>query len=78
MSRLMDRAMRMTLALVVAGGLGIGARSAAAGTALPECSNIIPYQSCPNNAACTAACDDYFGPGSTGICDRGCCTCRFY
>jgi hypothetical protein len=75
MSKLMDRAVRVALALVVAGGLGIGARSAYAGTIPPDCSRNAPYQSCSTAAECDAPCQAYFGPEAEGYCTRGCCIC---
>lgn len=75
MSKLLDRAIRLTLALVVAGGLGIGARTAYAGAIPPDCSHQAPYQSCSSASECDAPCKGYFGPEAEGYCTRGCCIC---
>ncbi|HEY0154675.1 MAG TPA: hypothetical protein VGB92_21855 [Longimicrobium sp.] len=75
MPKLLDRAVRLTLALVVAGGLGIGARTASAGAIPPNCSHQAPYQSCTAASQCDAPCQDYFGPEAQGYCTRGCCIC---
>jgi len=80
MPKLLDRAVRLTLALLVAGGLGIGARSAVAASA-PASS--CPYDpdggylgmSCSTGADCEPACDAYYGEYSVGACARGCCIC---
>ncbi|MBD0318755.1 MAG: hypothetical protein ICV87_00370 [Gemmatimonadetes bacterium] len=80
MSKLLDRAARLTLALLVAGGLGIGAQAAFAGTqSASACANDpnngrIPV-SCTNNAVCDSPCKYYFGPESGGGCLGGCCVC---
>lgn len=75
MPKLLDRAVRLTLALAVAGGLGIGARTASAGAIPPNCSHQAPYQSCTAASQCDAPCQDYFGPEAQGYCTRGCCIC---
>jgi hypothetical protein len=75
MPKLLDRAVRLTLALVVAVGLGIGARSAAAGTGPPDCSHQAPYQICSVASQCDAPCQAYFGPEAEGYCTRSCCIC---
>lgn len=75
MSKLLDRAVRLTLALIVAGGLGIGARSAYAGAIPPDCSHQAPFQICSIASQCDAPCKDYFGPEAEGYCTRGCCIC---
>jgi hypothetical protein len=75
MPKLLDRAVRLTLALLIAGGLGIGARSASAGAIPPDCSHQVPYQSCTTASQCDAPCQAYFGSGATGVCNRSCCMC---
>lgn len=75
MPRILDRAVRLTVALAVAGGLGIGARSAVAGTIPPDCSWNAPYQSCSTASQCDVPCQAYFGPDAQGFCTRGCCIC---
>lgn len=75
MSRIIDRAVRLVLALAVAGGLGIGARSAYAGATPPDCSHQAPYQICSIASQCDAPCQAYFGPEAIGFCNRGCCIC---
>lgn len=80
MPKLLDRAARLTLALLVAGGLGIGARSAvaASGSASPctydHGSGRIPV-SCTTHAQCDAPCQSYYGEWSAGACMKGCCIC---
>ena len=75
MSKLLDRAVRLTLALAVAGGLGIGARSAVASTGQQQCSDNEPYISCSTTAECGDLCRHYYGETATGSCFRGCCLC---
>ena len=75
MPKLLDRAVRLTLALVVAGGLGIGARTAYAGAIPPDCSHQAPYQICSTASQCDAPCQAYFGSDAIGFCNRNCCIC---
>ena len=74
MSRVLDRAVRLALAMVVAGGLGFGVRSAtaASGTAT-ACGE--PFVTCGTNAFCNDICKQYYGPESGGGCVKGCCIC---
>jgi hypothetical protein len=76
MPRLLDRAVRIGFALVVAGGLGFGTRSAVASTRQRQCSDNEPYISCSTTAECGELCKQYYGPTATGSCFRGCCLCN--
>ncbi len=79
MSKLLDRAARLTLALMVAGGLGFGAQAAYAGTQSSSCPTDLPNGripvSCTTDRSCDTPCNSYFGPGSEGGCLQGCCVC---
>lgn len=80
MPKLLDRALRLTLALVVAGGLGIGARSAVAASSSASSCPTDPDSgyigvSCSTHYQCDAPCRAYYGDYSGGGCLRGCCIC---
>lgn len=80
MSKLLDRAVRLSLALMVAGGLGFGAQAAYAGTqSANRCPTDLPNGripvSCITNQDCDVPCFNYFGPDSQGGCLQGCCVC---
>lgn len=80
MSKVLERAVRLMLALVVAGGLGFGASTAvAASQSASSCPNNpdtgqIPI-SCTANTDCDEPCRNYFGPAAGGGCLSGCCVC---
>lgn len=72
---------RAAFALLVAGGLAVGARSAMAAPAALAC-QFDPSRgwigtSCSTNAYCTQACTAFYGYESPGKCLNGCCTCLF-
>lgn len=79
MSRILDRAVRLALAMMVAGGLGFGVRAASAASGSAAC----PFNegagqiglSCTASSQCTGPCQAYFGPESAGGCIKGCCVC---
>ncbi|HEX8213574.1 MAG TPA: hypothetical protein VF584_25615 [Longimicrobium sp.] len=80
MPKLLDRAVRLTLALVVAGGLGIGARSAVAASAASSSCPTDPDSgylglSCSRGSQCDDACRAYYGEWSGAGCNQGCCIC---
>jgi hypothetical protein len=77
MSRLLTRALRLTLALAVAGGLGFGASTAFAGISVDPipCFEYPPEKSCTSHLECDFACKQYFGSETTGECVMNCCRC---
>lgn len=80
MPKVLNRAVRLTLALVVAGGLGFGASTAVAAISVDPlpCYEYPPDKSCTTQLECDFACKQYFGSETTGECVMNCCRCEVF